>query len=114
MNRAPLIFLGVFFALAFSWTGIVVSNQISYGNLTPYYAADEGKLYPEAIPGIAARGKLVYEDLGCIYCHTQQVRRPGFGADDLRGWGRSPKRRPRLRAGGQGVTRHHAHRPRSP
>lgn len=87
MNRAPLIFLGVFFALAFSWTGIVVSNQIAYGNLTPYYAADEGKLYPEAIPGIAARGKLVYEDLGCIYCHTQQVRRPGFGADDLRGWG---------------------------
>lgn len=87
MNRAPLIFLGIFFTLAFSWTGIVVSNQISYGNLTPYYAADEGKLYPEAIPGIAARGKLVYQDLGCIYCHSQQVRRPGFGADDLRGWG---------------------------
>lgn len=87
MNRAPLIFLGVFFALAFSWTGIVLTNQITYGNLTPYYSAEEGKTFPEAAPGIAARGKLVYEDLGCIYCHTQQVRRPGYGADDLRGWG---------------------------
>ncbi len=87
MNRAPLIFLGVFFALAFSWTGIVLTNQITYGNLTPYYAADEGKLFPEAAPGVAARGKLVYEDLGCIYCHTQQVRRPGYGGDEARGWG---------------------------
>ena len=37
MNRAPLIFLGVFFALAFSWTGIILVNQISYGSLTPVY-----------------------------------------------------------------------------
>jgi cytochrome c oxidase cbb3-type subunit II len=87
MNRAPLIFLGVFFTLAFSWTGIVLVNQISYGNLTPYYSEAEEAVFPAPIPGIAARGKLVYEDLGCIYCHTQQVRRPGYGADDLRGWG---------------------------
>lgn len=87
MNRAPIIFLGVFFALAFSWTGIVLTNQISYGNLTPYYSTAEGQVYPEDTPGIAARGKLVYEDLGCMYCHTQQVRRPGYGADIERGWG---------------------------
>ena len=87
MNRAPLIFLGVFFALAFSWTGIILTNQVSYGNLTPYYAPEEGKVFPEPSLGIAARGKLVYEDLGCIYCHTQQVRRPGYGGDIARGWG---------------------------
>lgn len=87
MNRAPLIFLGIFFALAFSWTGIVLTNQIAYGKLEPVYDENEGKSFPQSIPGLAAQGKLVYQDLGCIYCHTQQVRRPGFGADIERNWG---------------------------
>ncbi len=87
MNRAPLIFLGIFFALAFSWTGIVLVNQISYGDLTPVYDENDGIAYPQALPGIAQQGRLVYQDLGCVYCHTQQVRRPGFGADIERGWG---------------------------
>jgi cytochrome c oxidase cbb3-type subunit 2 len=33
---------------------------------------------------------LVYQDLGCVSCHTQQVRREGFGSDigeNSRGWG---------------------------
>lgn len=87
MNRAPLIFLGVFCALALSWMGIVLSNQIAYGSLTPYYSPEEGKVFPEPTPGLAERGKLVYQDLGCMYCHTQQVRRAGYGADIERGWG---------------------------
>jgi cytochrome c oxidase cbb3-type subunit II len=87
MNRAPLIFLGVFFALAFSWTGIVLVNQISFGDLKPVYDESEGKAFPQQTAGLAARGKLVYQDLGCVYCHTQQVRRPGYGADIERGWG---------------------------
>ncbi|ATC62871.1 cytochrome-c oxidase [Nibricoccus aquaticus] len=87
MNRAPLIFLGIFFALAFSWTGIVLTNQIAYGKLEPVFDEGENKSFPEALPGLAAQGKLVYQDLGCIYCHTQQVRRPGYGGDIDRGWG---------------------------
>ena len=87
MNRAPLIFLGVFFAVAFSWTGIILTNQIAYGGLKPVVDEGDGKAYPEAYSGLAAQGKLVYQDLGCLYCHSQQVRRPGYGADDLRGWG---------------------------
>ena len=86
MNRAPLIFLGIFFAIALSWTGIVLVNQISYGSLKPVFDDTEGKAYPLQTPGLAARGKLVYEDLGCIYCHTQQVRRQGYGSDYERGW----------------------------
>ena len=39
------------------------------------------------MPGIAAQGQLVYQDLGCAACHTQQVRRPDFGSDKARGWG---------------------------
>lgn len=87
MNRAPLIFLGAFFAIAFSWTGIVLVNHISFGQLTPHYDESEERAFPEAIPGLALRGKRVYQELGCVYCHTQQVRRPGYGSDIDRGWG---------------------------
>ncbi len=87
MNKGPLLFLGIFFALAFSWVGIVLTNQIQYGSLTPFYDAGEGLLYPQKPAGLAVRGRLVYQDLGCLYCHSQQVRRPGFGGDTERGWG---------------------------
>jgi cytochrome c oxidase cbb3-type subunit II len=87
MNKGPLIFLGVFLALAFSWAGIVLTNQIQFGGLTAYYDANEGKTFPDKPSGLAERGRLVYQDLGCVYCHSQQVRRPDFGADTARGWG---------------------------
>lgn len=87
MNRASLLFLGIFFALAFSFTTIVLTNQVSYGSLKPHFDEGENEVFPQVLSGVAARGKLVYQDLGCAYCHTQQVRRPGFGADTQRGWG---------------------------
>ena len=87
MNRAPLIFLGIFFAVAFSWTGIVLTNHLSYAKLQPVYDENEGKAFPQPIPGDAQRGAEVYRDLGCVYCHTQQVRQPGYGTDIDRGWG---------------------------
>lgn len=87
MNKGPLLFLGIFLALAFSWTGIVLTNHLTLGRIGTYVDADTGTAFPQAVPGLARQGKLVYQQLGCIYCHTQQVRRPGFGTDDLRGWG---------------------------
>lgn len=87
MNRAPLIFLGIFFAVAFSWTGIVLTNHLSYAKLQPVFNEDEGKAFPQQLPGNAQRGSEVYRDLGCVYCHTQQVRQPGYGTDIERGWG---------------------------
>lgn len=87
MNRAPLIFLGIFAVLAFSWTGIVLVNHLSYADLQPVFSEDEGKAFPQPLPGNAIRGKEVYRDLGCVYCHTQQVRQPGHGTDIERGWG---------------------------
>jgi cytochrome c oxidase cbb3-type subunit 2 len=113
MKSLPLIFLGVFFTLAFSWTGIVLTTHIQMKDLTPAtselvndkgepiggptYKADGQTLmgentpgmtaYPLALVGEAQRGKLVYQQMGCLYCHSQQVRRQGFGADFERGWG---------------------------
>jgi cytochrome c oxidase cbb3-type subunit II len=87
MNKAPLLFLGIFFTLAFSWTGIVLISHIQIGGLEHHFDEATGEEYPPPMSGIARRGKQVYMDLGCLYCHTQQVRRPGYGADDERGWG---------------------------
>ena len=90
MNRAPVIFLGVFASLSFSFLGLVLSNQISYGSFTTHVDENEGTAFPRSLPGAAAQGKRVYQDLGCVSCHTQQVRREGFGYDigeNSRGWG---------------------------
>ena len=59
-----------------------VGGRIVMGENTPGYDAN-----PRPLVGEAQRGKLVYEQMGCLYCHSQQVRRAGFGADFERGWG---------------------------
>jgi cytochrome c oxidase cbb3-type subunit 2 len=87
MRSNFLFFLGLFAALGISWWGIVLGSNAQLGGLAPYYDDNDGSSYPQWFPGGAARGQLVYKDLGCAACHTQQVRRPGFGSDQGRGWG---------------------------
>ncbi len=87
MKNGLTFFLGLFVALALSFTGIVLGSHAQLGGLAPYYDENEGKAFPERMPGLAARGQLVYQDVGCAACHTQQVRRPDFGSDKARGWG---------------------------
>ena len=79
-------FIGVFAALFISWLAIVIGSNAQLGGLPPYDDGD-GTTHPEWMPGVAAQGQLVYRDLGCVACHTQQVRRPSFGSDQARGWG---------------------------
>ena len=87
MKNGFTFFLGLFLALALAWAGIVLGAHAQLGHLAPYFDENEGKAFPERLPGVAARGQLVYQDLGCASCHTQQVRRPDFGSDKARGWG---------------------------
>jgi cytochrome c oxidase cbb3-type subunit II len=87
MKNGPLFVIGLFVALAASWAGIVLGTNAQLGGLAPYFDDTEGQSYPQRTSGIAAQGQLVYTDLGCAACHTQQVRRPGFGSDEQRGWG---------------------------
>lgn len=42
------------------------------------------KVYSEQ----ALRGRAVYVNLGCVYCHSQQPRDPAQAPDGSRGWGR--------------------------
>lgn len=87
MKSAPVFLIGLFTALVVSFGSIVLGTHAQLGALTPYFDADGGGSYPERTSGIASRGQLVYADLGCAACHTQQVRRPDFGSDQARGWG---------------------------
>jgi cytochrome c oxidase cbb3-type subunit II len=87
MNHGPLLFLGIFFTLAFSWFGLVTVPQLQYGGLGQVTIEETGRAYPEARFGDAAIGREIYIASGCIYCHSQQVRPAGFGADLDRGWG---------------------------
>ncbi len=95
MNNLPALFLGIFATLAFSWVGIVLSTQIQVGHLqqSTETVDEEGKpiegdtLYPRRMSGVAQQGQKVYEALGCMHCHSQQVRRKGFGTDFERSWG---------------------------
>jgi len=87
MRRSLFFYLGLFAALALSWVGVVMVNQITYGRMIPHLDPNDGVSYPVPISGIAEQGRLVYRDLGCAACHTQQTRRPGYGIDDKQGWG---------------------------
>lgn len=87
MRNGFLFFLGLFCAALLSWAGVVLGSHGQLGKLTPHVDETEGKAFPLRHSGIAAQGELVYDDLGCAACHTQQVRRPGFGSDKERGWG---------------------------
>jgi cytochrome c oxidase cbb3-type subunit 2 len=35
------------------------------------------------------KGRWVYIESGCMYCHSQQPRDPSFGSDQARNWGRA-------------------------
>ena len=87
MKSSPLFFLGLFAALALSLTALVLATNAQYGSLAPFADVTAGAAFPQAPLGLAARGHMVYRDLGCAACHTQQVRRADFGHDKERGWG---------------------------
>ncbi|MBI5388582.1 MAG: cbb3-type cytochrome c oxidase subunit II [Verrucomicrobia bacterium] len=88
MNRAPLIFLGVFAALAFSWAGLVLAPQIQIGGQGQKLVQGGDTLYPARRSGMAQQGAAVYVSLGCVYCHSQQVQPREWGYDNARGWGK--------------------------
>ncbi|KAF0093005.1 MAG: cytochrome c oxidase cbb3-type subunit II [Puniceicoccaceae bacterium 5H] len=113
MRSLPLLFLGIFFTLAFSWTGIVLVSNVQLRDLDPAtstlvndvqepisgvtYDKNGAEMmgnnmsgdvvHPQVKSGSALRGQEVYEQMGCLYCHSQQVRRAGYGSDIARGWG---------------------------
>ena len=92
MNNGFFIFFALLATLLLSWiaTVFVPQKQEGLGQLTPYYDINEDKSFPRPMSGLATQGQKVYQDLGCVYCHTQQVRSSGYGNDigeGSRNWG---------------------------
>jgi cytochrome c oxidase cbb3-type subunit II len=90
MNNGPLLFLGLFVAMACSWLGFVLGPQLQIGDMRPttdIVVGGSGQIYPNAEPGTAHQGAEIYRASGCVSCHTQQVRPRDLGSDINRGWG---------------------------
>ncbi len=90
MKNGLTLFLGAFAVLAISWAGLLLASHQQLGALPQFKDPVEDTLNPAPVSGIAAQGRMVYQDLGCVTCHTQQVRHEGFGNDvgeKGRGWG---------------------------
>jgi cytochrome c oxidase cbb3-type subunit 2 len=86
VNSRLFFALGVLATLMASAFGLVVMPNWQFRGLRPV-EDDRGIQHPTAAFGGALLGRQVYADLGCIYCHSQQVRAADFGADIDRGWG---------------------------
>ena len=101
--------IGIFITLGLAWLAFVLGASQQSGDLSPeaQVLEDDGsrlpdsELFPHSMSGIAKQGAEEYLSLGCMTCHTQQVRlftRRGSddsliveaGFDIERGWGKRP------------------------
>lgn len=82
MDRYRVIFLGSVLVAVFAFFVLAWVPQRQLASVVPL---DRLQPYTDE----QAAGRRVYVSLGCMYCHSQQVRAPGFGADQARGWGRA-------------------------
>ena len=90
MKNLNSLLAGIFLAVAFPFGTLVVSSQMQLGPLGRAPAEEGGPLFPSREPGLAIQGRAVYVSLGCVSCHTQQVRPAGQGSDIARGYGVRP------------------------
>lgn len=75
MNRLSFIFVGFILTFASAWLGLAVLPSQHYkSGATPAGMDIE-------------RGRGVYVQNGCLYCHSQQVSARTFRSDQDRGWG---------------------------
>ena len=98
MNNLAKFIVGIFATLGIAWLAFVVGARSQYGDLSPTASVLEedgsippdAELFPTSLSGVAQQGAKEYASLGCVTCHTQQVRRVETGFDVERGWGLRP------------------------
>ena len=90
MKKLNTLLAGIFLAVALPFGALVISSQVQLGSLGRAPAEEGGPLFPSREPGLAIQGRAVYVSLGCVSCHTQQVRPAGQGSDIARGYGTRP------------------------
>jgi cytochrome c oxidase cbb3-type subunit 2 len=85
VDRTATLLLGCLLTFSSSWMGLVVAPYFQLEN-TAAKEIEGGPAFPQPYQGSVAQGRRVYIANGCIYCHSQQVRPQGYGADFERGW----------------------------
>lgn len=98
MNNIFKFAIYIFLTLAVAWLAFFVGAKNQYGDLEPtsQYLEENNSipkgadLFPQSMPGVAQLGAKEYLSLGCVTCHTQQVRTIDAGFDVERGWGKRP------------------------
>jgi cytochrome c oxidase cbb3-type subunit 2 len=87
MNRPLPVLVGVLATVIASYVGLFAIPNWQLDGLQEVQLSN-GDFYPKKLTASEQRGREVYVDLGCVYCHSQQVRQGDFGGDVSRGWGR--------------------------
>ena len=79
--RLWMFFVGVLAAIFLGWAALIWVPGMQLMKLGP-----EAGLTPYTYE--QEHGRQIYIREGCVYCHSQQTRPIGFGADQKRLWGR--------------------------
>lgn len=87
MNSNIPVALGVLATVIASYYGLVGIPNWEIEKLDQVELAST-EMYPPELTPSEKRGREVYRSMGCVYCHSQQVRQDDFGGDMSRGWGR--------------------------
>ncbi|MDW8242309.1 MAG: cbb3-type cytochrome c oxidase subunit II [Thermogemmata sp.] len=100
MDRGMVLFVGALLTFTSSWLGLVLFPFWQLQNQPPYRSEPADDPYPRPLQGLAWVGMKVYQQSGCMYCHSQQIRSDRFGnwweepigmmrtgGDIKRGWG---------------------------
>ena len=99
MKHFSVLLFGIFIILTSSFLGLISSSLNQLGDLkqsTESLELNESgelilvegdPLYPMKLSGLSEQGHIEYIQLGCVHCHSQQVRREELGKDLERGFG---------------------------
>ena len=99
MKHFSVLLFGIFIVLTSSFLGLISSSLNQLGDLkqsTESLELNESgelilvegdPLYPMKLSGLSEQGHMEYIQLGCVNCHSQQVRREELGKDLERGFG---------------------------
>ena len=77
MDRYRVIFAGAVFTAVFAFFVLAWVPQRQLSSVVP---VDQLRDYSAS----QAAGRRVYISMGCVYCHSQQVRDASFGSDQQR------------------------------
>ncbi len=79
--RLSVFFFGVLATLFLGWAALIGVPGVQIAAVPP-----QPDLRPYTFE--QAHGREIYMREGCVYCHSQQTRPEGYGADQQRRWGR--------------------------